>query len=84
MSEQNGNIEEIKVEETGTEGIKATDFVEPNEGLVRKIIKVTLKALALVSAALIGGVIGHAIGSKDDNDEVTETAAEGSETESNE
>ena len=60
----------------GTEGIKATDFVEP-QGKFRKVMKWLIGGAALLVSGLVGGLIGHHIGSgSDDDDDVAESSNE--------
>lgn len=61
--------------DVGTEDIKGTDFVEP-QGKVRKVLKWVLGGLALVVTGLLGGVIGHHIGSGNDEDDETVSSEE--------
>lgn len=60
---------------TGTEDIKATDFVEP-EGKMRKVIKWIAGGLAFVATGVIGGFIGHRLGSGKDDDEADTSSTE--------
>jgi len=73
----------MNAEKTGTEEIKGTDFVEP-QGKGRKIIGWILKGLALAASAVIGGLIGHAIGGKNDDKDSDESTAETDESEKTE
>lgn len=53
----------------GTEDIKGTDFVEP-QGKLRKVIKWLFGGVVLVvSSGLVGGLIGHHIGSGSNDDD---------------
>ncbi|MBO6268827.1 MAG: hypothetical protein J6N19_06750 [Clostridium sp.] len=62
------NMEANDEMKNGTEDIKGTDFVEP-QGKFRKVIKWLIGGAALVVSGLVGGLIGHHIGSGSDDDD---------------
>jgi len=77
MSENNEKKVDMNGEPAGTNGtedIKGTDFVEP-QGKIRKVVKWALGGLALVVTGLLGGVIGHHIGSGSNDDDETEAVS---------
>lgn len=69
------NMEANDEMKNGTEDIKGTDFVEP-QGKFRKVIKWLIGGAALVVSGLVGGLIGHHIGSGSDNDDEAESSSE--------
>lgn len=66
-------------ENSGTQDIKATDFIEP-QGKVRKAVKWLLGGVVIVVSGFVGGLIGHKLGSggndKEDNQETEESSDE--------
>ena len=71
------NNENVGME--GTEGVKATDLqtAEEPKGLVKKVIKWTIRGLVIAASVVTGFLLGRSTGNHDDdsNEEATDEAA---------